>query len=231
MALQFHHNGPVALRLGLVVAQGVTPGSALPDLETLIEKTISERAAGLSHEQDEYRKVIRDVFRNGSYKPTGRAKPASEYLLRAASESSFPRINALVDCCNGLSLASLLPISIWDVDLANTRTFMFRLGAVDESYVFNSTGQDISLHDLIVGCALGDDGESRPIVNAVKDSQATKTTNESRNVAAAIYAPMTDGPVMSLEETCDRFAVLLAETSPEATSNWGIVLPGESLDL
>jgi len=231
MALQFHHDGPEALRLGIVVAQGVTASAVLPGLEQLIEETLKERAAGLSPAQDEYRKLIRDVFRNGLYKPTGRAKPASEYLLRAASESGFPRINALVDCCNGLSLASLLPISIWDVDLAATTEFIFRLGKDDESYVFNSTGQDISLCDLIVGCASSGNDMDRPIVNAVKDSQATKTTTESNNVAAAIYAPISDGPVMSLEETCDRFATLLAETSSAATSNWGIALPGEMLQL
>ena len=58
MALQFHHDGPEALRLGIVVAQGVTASAVLPGLEQLIEETLKERAAGLSPAQDEYRKTL-----------------------------------------------------------------------------------------------------------------------------------------------------------------------------
>ena len=231
MTTRFEHAGPSALRLGLVVAHGVQPGSVVPDMEERLADRLAHLAAGLSASEDAFRGTIRDVFRNGKYKPTGRAKPASEYLLRVASEGSFPRINTLVDICNTLSVASLLPISIWDLDKARTDRFQFRLGAVDESYVFNATGQDIALSDLIVGCAVREDGLSEPIVNAVKDSQATKTDDTTTRVAAALYAPTTDGPGLSLAETCRLFEAWLAATDPGCRTASAILEPVNAVDL
>ncbi|HMI91950.1 MAG TPA: hypothetical protein VK509_11330, partial [Polyangiales bacterium] len=59
---------------------------------------------------------IRDLLRHGGYKPTGRGKPASEYLVRAAAEGALGSINAAVDVCNAVSLHSGLPISVVDQD-------------------------------------------------------------------------------------------------------------------
>ena len=42
------------------------------------------------------RASVRDMLRFGAYKPTGRGKPASEYLLNAAAEGHFPFISAAV---------------------------------------------------------------------------------------------------------------------------------------
>lgn len=231
MTTRFDHAGPDSLRLGLVVAHGVRPATAVPAMQHHLEERLSRLANGLTEAEDAFRGVIRDVFRNGKYKPTGRAKPASEYLLRVASEGSFPRINTLVDICNTLSVVSLLPISIWDLDKAGTDRFMFRLGAVDESYVFNATGQDISLSDLIVGCAVRPDGASEPIVNAVKDSQATKTDEGTTRVAVALYAPREDGPALSLAETCQLFEAWLAATDPGCRTASAILEAGNAVDL
>lgn len=241
MRIDVVHRGPSSLRLGIVVADRVDPGTGIPRLDLLIADRLQELAQGLSEERDAYRGQVRNVFRNGRYKPTGRSKPASEYLLRAASEDRFPRINSLVDTCNYLSVASLMPISIWDLDRAalhawqvegDDPAFEFRLGAVDESYVFNQGGQEISVEDLIVGAVLSVDADSPhtrslPIVNAVKDSQATKTSAATRRVAAAIYAPMADGPDLSLDEVCDLFCELLGATSTESRCTRVILGPGE----
>ncbi len=219
------------------MAEGVHPDSPVPALDSGLNDRLAALAGGLNEEQDAYRAEVRNVFRNGRYKPTGRGKPASEYLLRAASEDRFPRINTLVDVNNYLSVASLLPISIWDVDkatgLAGLETpasprFEFRLGAVDESYVFNATGQAIDLQDLIIGAIATDSGESLPIVNAIKDCQATKTAAATRRVAAAIYAPIEDGPDMSLAEVCESFSALLSAIHPECRCVHAILMPGES---
>src|SRR6185437_15986538 len=65
------------------------------------------------------RSAVRDLLRHGGYKPTGRGKPSSEYLLRAVSEGALGAINAAVDTCNAVSLHSGLPISVVDLDLAS----------------------------------------------------------------------------------------------------------------
>ena len=223
--------GPASLRLGVVLARHVNPQSASPQLEEGLARRIASVVNGLSEREDAYRTEIRDVFRNGTYKPTGRAKPASEYLLRAAAEGSFPRINTLVDCCNYLSLQSLLPISIWDVQKAESESFVFRLGREDESYVFNTSGQSISLKDLIVGCSVLPNGDDRPIINGVKDSMGTKTSDESLVVAAAIYAPLHDGPTASLEDVCTTFVEILSGTASEATATYRIVESGATVQF
>jgi len=230
--MDFKHDGPNGLRLGLVVAENVAPRLKSSQLDTLLAERLSALQSGLTEAQDAFRASVRDVFRNGSYKPTGRAKPASEYLLRAAAESRFPRINTLVDCCNYLSAASLLPISIWDLDLAEGTEYSFRLGREDESYAFNNSGQSISLKDLIVGCVADSEALERPIVNAVKDSMATKTHDATTRIAAAIYAPLHEGPDLALEEVCSGFAQILgaADSSPTdicTTVDHKIIFPGE----
>ena len=65
---------------------------------------------------DEVRAAVRDLLREGGYKPTGRGKPASEYLIRATAEGALASINAAVDACNVVSLHSGLPISVIDID-------------------------------------------------------------------------------------------------------------------
>ncbi len=229
--MEFKHNGPSKLRLGIVLAQGVAANSTISELDARIEDRLKDLQAGLNSQEETFKGVVRDVFRNGSYKPTGRAKPASEYLLRTALEGSFPRINGLVDCCNLISLESLLPISIWDVAASKSERFEFRLGHEAESYVFNTSGQSIDLKDLIVGCALDASGALNPIVNAIKDSMGTKTSPSTFTVAAAIYAPFEEGPNGSLADVCQSFVGLLGQTSEAARASFCILNPGEYAQL
>jgi len=128
-------------------------------------------------------KAVRDLLRNGSYKPAGRAKPSSEYLLAAALDGDFPRVNFFVDAVNLASLKYMYPMSIFDADRAGSE-LLCRLGAPGERYVFNGAGQEIDVEDLICICARG-----VPIVNPVRDSMATKLFESARNAVVAIYAP------------------------------------------
>ncbi len=63
------------------------------------------------------RLAVRDMLRTRSFKPTGRNKPASEYLVKAATAGRLRSINAAVDACNVVSLHSGLPVSVVDWDL------------------------------------------------------------------------------------------------------------------
>jgi DNA/RNA-binding domain of Phe-tRNA-synthetase-like protein len=118
---------------------------------------------------DEVRAAVRDLLRHGGYKPTGRGKPASEYLVKAAAEGTLGSINPAVDACNVVSLHSGLPISVVDLDRAKP-PFCIEVAADGASYVFNASGQTIDLGGLLVLA----DAEG-PSANAVKDAQRTKT--------------------------------------------------------
>ena len=52
------------------------------------------------------RKDVRDLLRHGGFKPTGRNKPASEYLIKAVDQQLLTSINVAVDSCNAVSLHS-----------------------------------------------------------------------------------------------------------------------------
>ena len=131
---------------------------------------------------EETRAKVRDLLRHGGYKPTGRGKPSSEYLLRAAGEGELGSINLAVDACNAVSLASGLPISVIDLERARA-PFRIGLGGKDASYAFNSSGQVIDIEGLL--CLFDAEG---PCANAVKDAQRTKTSAETRRTLSVVWA-------------------------------------------
>jgi DNA/RNA-binding domain of Phe-tRNA-synthetase-like protein len=130
---------------------------------------------------DEVRSAVRTLLRHGGYKPTGRGKPASEYLLRAAEDGSLSTINIAVDLCNIVSLHSGLPISVIDLDRA-IAPLSIRLGTESEEYVFNASGQVISIGGLLCLC-----DSTGPCANGVKDSQRTKTHGATRRTLSVIW--------------------------------------------
>ncbi len=130
---------------------------------------------------EQARKLSRDLLRHGGYKPTGRGKPASEYLLRAAGEGTLGSINAVVDCCNVVSLHSGLPITVVDLDRLRPPLGL-ALGEPGRRYVFNQAGQEIDVSGLL--CLHDADG---PCGNAVKDSQRTKTGPDTVRTLTVIW--------------------------------------------
>ena len=128
------------------------------------------------------RGAVRDLLRAGGYKPTGRGKPASEYLVRAATEGALGSINIAVDVCNAVSLHSGLPISVVDLDRARA-PFHIRVAPEGSSYVFNASAQEIDLGGLL--CLYDADG---PCANAVRDAQRTKTRDETTSTLSVVWA-------------------------------------------
>ncbi len=156
------------------------PLSSQPAPDWLIALLKLDAPAPLTSD-DAVRGVVRDLLRHGGYKPTGRGKPASEYLVRAAGDGSLGSINAAVDACNAVSLHSGLPISVVDLDRARAP---FRIGVAPAGaqYVFNASGQTIDLSGLL--CLF--DAEA-PCANAVKDAQRTKTNADTRRTLTILW--------------------------------------------
>jgi DNA/RNA-binding domain of Phe-tRNA-synthetase-like protein len=188
-----------AVSAGVVLARGcrVVPAPAA------LEEELT-RAIAAAPDDEGVRKSVRDLLRHGKYKPTGRGKPACEYLLNAAREGRFPRINNLVDINNLVSLETQLPISLIDVKLAGSDRFRVRRGLPGEKYVFNAGGQEIDLEDLLLVSHLPSD---TPCANPVKDSMATKLVDASTDVLAVIYSPPSLGA--ALARATERFAAAL----------------------
>jgi DNA/RNA-binding domain of Phe-tRNA-synthetase-like protein len=151
---------------------------------------------------DAVRGAVRDLLRHGGYKPTGRGKPASEYLVRAVGEGALASINVAVDACNVASLHSGLPISVVDLDLAKG-PFRVAIAGEGTSYVFNQGGQTIDVGGLV--CLFDTEG---PCANAVKDSQRTKTTPQTRRTLSVVWG--TSALPGRARQTADWYRQLLA---------------------
>ncbi|MCK6459536.1 MAG: hypothetical protein L6Q95_06535 [Planctomycetes bacterium] len=156
------------------------PIGEMPSPPWLVSLLSLDAEAPLARSED-VRAAVRDMLRQGGYKPTGRGKPASEYLVRAAGEGQLASINLAVDACNAVSLASGLPISV--VCLGRARP-PFRIAVAPEGtrYVFNAAGQEIDVAGL--PCLFDAEG---PCGNAVKDSQRTKTTPGTRRTLSVVW--------------------------------------------
>lgn len=168
------------LEAGLLEATWPAPLGDVPSPGSLVAGLRLDHAAPLARDEDA-RAAVRDLLRVGGYKPTGRGKPASEYLVRAAGDGKLGSINAAVDACNVVSLHSGLPISVVDLDLAEP-PLRLALAEPDSRYVFNASGQEIDVSGLLcVHDAAG------PCANAVKDSQRTKTHAGTRRTLSVIW--------------------------------------------
>src|SRR6476469_6988014 len=116
---------------------------------------LSLDAAAPLQSDNRVRVAVRTLLRHAGFKPTGRSKPASEYLLRAVREGLLSPINLAVDVCNVVSYHSGLPISVADLDRAR-EPLRVGLAPPGSSYVFNASGQSIDLGGLL--CLFDADG-------------------------------------------------------------------------
>jgi DNA/RNA-binding domain of Phe-tRNA-synthetase-like protein len=156
------------------------PLGELPSPEWLVA-LLAAGAEAPVRSDDGVRKAVRDLLRQRGYRPTGRGKPSSEYLLGAAAEGRLASINAVVDAGNAVSLHSGLPISIVDLDRC-TPPLRIDVPEPGTSYVFNRGGQEIDVGGLL--CLFDAQG---PCANAVKDAQRTKTDATTRRVLAVVW--------------------------------------------
>jgi DNA/RNA-binding domain of Phe-tRNA-synthetase-like protein len=174
------------LRLGLVYAGELRVADSPPALLIALSETEQALRADPTRFSESTRVAVRDALRRGGYKPTGRGKPASEFLLgQVLSEGGqgVARINNLVDLNNLVSLRHALPISVFDADLLGPDVAV-RFGRADERYVFNQSGQSMDIAGLPV---IARGAEREAVGNAVKDSMLCKVRPETDHVLYVVY--------------------------------------------
>jgi DNA/RNA-binding domain of Phe-tRNA-synthetase-like protein len=168
------------LDLRAFVAEFPRPLAEMPSAPELLALLRGDAKAPVASD-DEVREAVRALLRHGGFKPTGRSKPASEYLLKAVREGLLQSINLAVNACNAVSLHSGLPISVVDLDRA-TPPLRVGVAPAGASFVFNASAQSIDLGGLL--CLFDAEG---PCGNAVKDAQRTKTQPATRRTLSLIW--------------------------------------------
>jgi DNA/RNA-binding domain of Phe-tRNA-synthetase-like protein len=167
-------------------ANEVNRSESTTRLLSLDEEALALSPFDLHADAERYAAVksaVRDLLRHGGYKPTGRGKPASEYLVKAVANQKLGSINPIVDTLNAVSLHSGLPISVVDLEKCNVDdSLRVAIAPEDSEYVFNASGQTIKLDGLL--CLFDDEG---PCANAVKDSQRTKTSDATQTSLVVIW--------------------------------------------
>jgi len=210
-------NVRAALVWGFMLAGCPKTNAITPYLSKLVGRVQSLGEAFIPSER---KAAVRNMLRFGKYKPSGRSKPSSEYLFKAALNGEFPLVNGPADANNAVSLEWGYPASIFDIKLCGTSLYL-RRGLEGESYVFNPSGQSIDLRDLL--CVCRREGDSWvPCGNPVKDSMATKITESTQGVVAVIYAPSNEAG-SDLSAAAERFAGLLQTECAAGESGWIVV--------
>ena len=181
------------LRIGFLEAFDINVKPSTEKYKQLIEDDIKEMLTPGYAYPDNMQKGIRSLLKTFGFKPSGRSRPASEYLFKDLSNrGSFNYINNIVDINNHISLKYKLPISVFDLDKSGYELCL-RVGKDDEQYVFNKEGQILSLKKLLLVSKTNAEAIGTP----VKDSQATKVFEPTKKIAFFIY---TSGNITSKEE-------------------------------
>lgn len=175
------------LRVGILEAFNVAVKASSQAYKGLVEDEVKPFAASDYIYSDKMQKGVRSLLKTWGYHPSGRSRPASEFLFKdLQNRGSFNFINNIVDINNHVSLMTNLPISVFDMEKSGTQLCL-RVGGDDEEYVFNREGQVLSLKKLLV--VAKQSGE--PIGSPVKDCQATKVFEPTKSIVFVVYSSST----------------------------------------
>src|SRR6202047_3447800 len=169
--------------LGSVTARveaGASPAALLEEMkarETEIQKLPFPRSVLVSPQVESTRMAYKALGKDPS-----RYRGSAEALLRRlVAGKGLPRINAVVDVINLVSVESRLPVGLYDLAHVSG-DIVFRAGHAGETY--KGIGKyDLNLEGLPVFCdALGPHG------SPTSDSERTMVTSETKRVLAIIIS-------------------------------------------
>lgn len=191
------------LKLGGLLVEGVHGGPSTPQLDALVEATVTQTMAATKLEEISslagvagWRKVMKALGTD----PT-RYRVSSERLLRRVVKGDgLPKVNLLVDLVNIWSVVTGLPIGLYDADRLEGTDLTFGAGRPDERYL-TLTGSELeTLGKPVLRDAAG------PCGSPLTDSERTSTHPETTRCLAVLF-----GPPMYDEEEFRRHMDLLAD--------------------
>ncbi len=200
-----------------VEAHGVVNGPSTAGTSALLDaaaRRLTERLGGRAPHEDPHMVAWRETYTAFGSKPSRTRNSAEALAKRALADGGLPRINALVDLYNAISVAHLIPVGGEDLD--RIRGGMRLVRAIgDEPFVTVAAGEEAVEHPdagEVVWC--DDEGITCRRWNW-RQGPRTRLTEESTNAIFLLesLAPMTTG---ELEAAGAELAESLEKLSPGA---------------
>lgn len=199
------------ISFGIVRAVGIAVRDSRQELRESADALVKEIVKNKCETPEEVRRKVRHMLKLDGFSPSGRNRPANEFLLKELERTKrFKFINNVVDINNYISLKYSIPISIFDAGKIQG-ALVLRTGGPGEAYVFNDEGHIIEVKRLVVCCEEQPDYTSIPYGSPVKDSMHTKVFAACNQVLAVIYSPPALYPKPETLEICEEMASLLRD--------------------
>lgn len=193
------------LRMGALVQQDIlfseARGEALTKAIAETEHEMRSSYGGLTPSQIPGLKPARKLYRSIGVDPT-RTRPASEALVRRVIKGgSIPKISQPVDAANLVSLRSMTPIGLYDLDLIRNRPEV-RLGRPGESF------QRIGKGTLNLEGRIGLFDSEGGFGNPTGDSRRTCVNGNTKNILFTAFFPADTFPADIMDMMCGAKEIL-----------------------
>ncbi|WP_055567612.1 B3/B4 domain-containing protein [Streptomyces atriruber] len=199
----------------VIEARGLVNGPSTDATAALLDdaaRRLAARLGGRAPHEDPHMAAWRAAYTAFGAKPSRTRNSAEALARRALADGGLPRINALVDLYNAVSVAHLIPVGGEDLDLIKGGMRLVRATG-DEDFVTAAAGERTVEHPdagEIVWC--DDEGVTCRRWNW-RQGPRTRLTEESVN---AIFLLEGMGPDAGLEAAGAELAELLEKVSPGA---------------
>ncbi|MFF1715046.1 B3/4 domain-containing protein [Streptomyces sp. NPDC058268] len=198
-----------------IEAHGLVNGPSTVGTSALLDdaaRRLAERLDGRAPHEDPHMVAWRAAYSAFGAKPSRTRNSAEALAKRALADGGLPRINALVDVYNAISVAHLIPVGGEDLDQIKGGMRLVRADGTEDFVTMAAGEQAVEHPDAgeVVWC--DDEGVTCRRWNW-RQGPRTRLTEESVN---AIFLLEGMGPDSGVEEAGAELAELLAKFSPGA---------------
>ncbi|WP_329239595.1 B3/4 domain-containing protein [Streptomyces canus] len=196
---------------GLVNGPSTDASSALLDEAA---RRLAVRLDGRAPHEDPHMAAWREVYTAFGSKPSRTRNSAEALAKRALSDAGLPRINALVDLYNAISVAHLVPVGGEDLDRIRGGMRLVRATG-DEDFVTVAAGEEAVEHPD-AGEVIWRDEEGVTCRRwNWRQGPRTRLTEETVS-AVFLLEGMAPMPLADMEKAAAELAELLEKFSPGA---------------
>ncbi|MEV0522938.1 phenylalanine--tRNA ligase beta subunit-related protein [Streptomyces sp. NPDC050439] len=198
-----------------IEAHGLVNGPSTDGTSALLDdaaRRLAERLGDRAPHEDPHMVAWRATYTAFGAKPSRTRNSAEALAKRALADGGLPRINALVDVYNAISVAHLIPVGGEDLDQIKGGMRLLRADGTEDFVTMAAGEQAVEHPDAgeVVWC--DDEGVTCRRWNW-RQGPRTRLTEESVN---AIFLLEGMGPDSGVEEAGAELAELLAKFSPGA---------------